>query len=480
MQTKKYLIGIITGTLITSMLYTVPNVKAIDFSKDEEKYMQLCSSDKLSNDNKSTCEDFNSYLKNKNKELLNQLSEQKEEASNTEDTLESVQKKLTEINTNISSKENEISYIETSISNTQTEIDKNSQEIKDRMYAMQSYMNDDLYINFIFGAENFIDLLSRIDSYNELTKSDQDLIEKLIVQMKEIEEQKETLETAKKALIVQKDQQSSLEKQYTALLEEQKKDILATQNAIYDYGAATESLSAAIDKFNAEAYETPVSNSKPVAPTTTTTNETTSNNNSNNTATNNNNSSTNNNETNNTDSTTDDSNTNNNNNNTSNNDNNNNNNDTNNDNNTANNNTSNNISGEVLGYNIYKIAYGKLGCLYYWGASGPDYFDCSGLVYYCLKKAGVSTYRTTASEYARKWTSVSWSNSRTGDLVCFGSPAYHIGIVVLNADGTRSVIHAGGGNSQTFGNNPNAKVKISSLEPGSYYYKNMTTIRRVS
>ena len=42
------------------------------------------------------------------------------------------------------------------------------------------------------------------------------------------------------------------------------------------------------------------------------------------------------------------------------------------------------------------------------------------------------------------------------------------------------MIHAGGGDSSTHGNNSNAKVKISSIEPGSYYYSRISTIRRVS
>ena len=42
-----------------------------------------------------------------------------------------------------------------------------------------------------------------------------------------------------------------------------------------------------------------------------------------------------------------------------------------------------------LGEKIYAAAYAKLGRLYWWGKSGPDYFDCSGLVYWSLKQAGV-------------------------------------------------------------------------------------------
>lgn len=450
MQMKKYVIGILAGTMITSMLYTVQPVAAIDFSKNEEKYMQLCSSGNLTNSNKSTCESFNNYLKNKNKELINQLAKQKEEASNTKETLDSVQKELTEINNDISAKETEIKYVETAIENTQKEIDKSDALIKDRMYVMQSYLNDNSIIDYIFSAENFTDFFTRIGGFNDLTDSDQDLIAEMLENKKAIETQKATLDNAKKVLEQQKAQQAVIQAQYSKLLEEQNKNIAATQNAIYDYGEATESLSAAIDKFNQEAYETPTTGSKPVDPSTGGNNSGSSGNTGGNTSGGSSSSGGSGNSGGSSSSGGGSS------------------------------SGSGSISGEQLGYNIYKIAYSKLGCLYYWGASGPNYFDCSGLVYYCLKNAGVNVSRDTAAGYSRRWTSVSWSNSRTGDLVCFGSPAYHIGIVILNADGTRSVIHAGGGNSSTHGDNPNAKVKISSLEPGSYYYKNMSTIRRVS
>lgn len=48
------------------------------------------------------------------------------------------------------------------------------------MYVMQSYMNENTFINYIFGADNFTDMLSRIDSFNTLTSSDQDLIAQML------------------------------------------------------------------------------------------------------------------------------------------------------------------------------------------------------------------------------------------------------------------------------------------------------------
>ena len=40
------------------------------------------------------------------------------------------------------------------------------------MYSMQSYMNDNSYIEYIFGAADFSDMYSRIESVNELTAYD--------------------------------------------------------------------------------------------------------------------------------------------------------------------------------------------------------------------------------------------------------------------------------------------------------------------
>ena len=423
MKIKKYFVGFIASTMLVSTCYCIKPVEAIDFSKDESKYMSLCASGKLTNSNKKTCEEFNSYLKAKNKKLKKDLENQKSAAASTTQTLDSVQKKLNSLNSDISSKEAEIQYVETSIQNTQADIDKDNQEIKDRMYIMQSYMNENTFINYIFGADNFTDMLSRIDSFNTLTSSDQDLIAQMLEKKKEIENQKVTLENAKIVLEEQKKEQAAIQVQYETLLEEQRKQIASTQDAIYDYGAASESLAAAIDKFNAEAYETKPSTARPAPPASNNTNS-------------------------------------------------------NNSNNTGNNNSNNNNN---LGYKIYEVARSKLGCRYYWGANGPNMFDCSGLVYYCLNHAGKSVGRTTAAGYSSMFSGVSWSNSQTGDLACFGTGSVtHIGIVMLNSDGTRSLIHCGGGGSHTFGNDPNACVKISDFQPGSYYYKRIITIRHVS
>lgn len=429
MKLKKSISSLLALTIFLSTYSGIIQVKAIDFEGNEDKYMNLCSSSNISRSNKSTCDQFNKYLKQKNKDLNSQLANQKQAASDTKATLESVQKELETINQQISDREAEINYLTTTINNLQANIEKNNQILRDRMYAMQSYTNENTYIDFIFGASSFSDMFSRIEGFNELTKNDQDLIKELSEQREQVKEQQKTLEDAKAVLVSQQNEQKALQTQYTALLEKQNKDIAYTQNAIYDYGEMTEELNAAIEEFNKNAYETPTPTPPPPV-----------NNGGNNNSNNDNN---------------------------------------NNDNNDS---SDENVPPSVgnLGERIYAAAYAKLGKLYWWGKSGPDYFDCSGLVYWSLKQAGVSGGRGTAASYSQKWSAVSFNNSQTGDLVCFGSPAYHIGIVIVNSDGSRSMIHAGGGDSSTHGNDPDAKVKISSIEPGSYYYSRISTIRRVS
>ena len=464
MKVKKYIIGLMTCSMLLGVGYFKP-VKAIDFSKNETKYMSLCASGSLTKSNKKTCESFNTYLKEKNKKLKKELQSQRNEAQSTANSLSAAEKKLNSINNSISSKEAEIKYVENSIQNTQNEIDQNSQEIKDRMYVMQSYMNENTFINYIFGANNFTDMLSRIDSFNTLTYSDKELVKTMVEKKKAIESQKVTLENAKKVLESQKVEQAAIQTQYETLLEEQRKKVAATQ---VDANVAA-SQSKQIDESLTAFYE----NSKkddvghvtqlPVPSTPSTNNNTSSNTN------NNQSSNTNNEQDSNTDQTT--------NNNNSNENQNSSNNNQNSSTNTNQNNSSTTESNAALGVKIANYALAKQGSRYYWGASGPTYFDCSGLVYWAHKQAGVRIGRTTAAGYAGSGKSVSYNNLQIGDVITFnyGRGVAHIGIYIGNG----RMVHASGKGSETVGQDPNQCVKVTSIAPGSYFHNYIYNCRRL-
>jgi len=86
---------------------------------------------------------------------------------------------------------------------------------------------------------------------------------------------------------------------------------------------------------------------------------------------------------------------------------------------------------------MIEVAKKQLGDRYVLGARGPEKFDCSGLVYYCLNQAGSNRNRLNAAGYSRvdDWEKITdIDDLKKGDLVCFYSDDFskvgHIGIVI--------------------------------------------------
>ncbi|MEV0226368.1 NlpC/P60 family protein [Streptomyces sp. NPDC050704] len=95
-------------------------------------------------------------------------------------------------------------------------------------------------------------------------------------------------------------------------------------------------------------------------------------------------------------------------------------------------------------------AYEKLGSPYVWGATGPDAFDCSGLMQAAYRAAGISVPRTTYAQI-NAGRRVSRSELQPGDLVFFYSGISHVGLYVGNGQ----MIHAP---------NPSAPVRVAPID----------------
>ncbi len=77
-------------------------------------------------------------------------------------------------------------------------------------------------------------------------------------------------------------------------------------------------------------------------------------------------------------------------------------------------------------------ALAQLGKPYRWGATGPNAFDCSGLMVYAWRQAGVTLPRTSHSQFTNL-RSISRSELKPGDLVFAGSPrVHHVGMYIGN------------------------------------------------
>ena len=115
-------------------------------------------------------------------------------------------------------------------------------------------------------------------------------------------------------------------------------------------------------------------------------------------------------------------------------------------------------------------ANSKLGCEYVLGAKGPDKFDCSGFIYWCLKQAGVGGTRLNAAGYSQKgsWTKITSIGSlKKGDILFFRS------------DTNKSVNHTGiyvGGGNMIDASSGNGKVVKRALS--AYWKRNFVWARR--
>ena len=93
---------------------------------------------------------------------------------------------------------------------------------------------------------------------------------------------------------------------------------------------------------------------------------------------------------------------------------------------------------------LISVASSKIGSPYVWGAKGPNAFDCSGFVYWCLNNAGVSQSYMTSSGWrnAGRYTKITnFNDIQAGDIVVVRG---HVGI----AAGGGTVIDASASNGR--------------------------------
>ena len=79
-----------------------------------------------------------------------------------------------------------------------------------------------------------------------------------------------------------------------------------------------------------------------------------------------------------------------------------------------------------------KIAKGRLGCPYVRGAKGPNAFDCSGLVYWCMNKAGIAQPYLTSymwRTYGRYPRNTNINRVQRGDVIVYYG---HVAIALGN------------------------------------------------
>ncbi|MBP8920821.1 MAG: C40 family peptidase [Micropruina sp.] len=100
---------------------------------------------------------------------------------------------------------------------------------------------------------------------------------------------------------------------------------------------------------------------------------------------------------------------------------------------------------------------------YKWGASGPNRFDCSGLMIYSFKKVGIKLPHSSRAQ-SKKGKKVARKNLKPGDLVFFYSPVSHVALYI----GGGKIVHA---------RNTRVDLQIGSLKKYGHYHSARRVIR---
>ena len=450
---KKIFIGFFTLCLMTAFSLSYISVQAEDFKGQEEKYIKLCSSSKLTDKQQKTCQEFNTYLKDKNKELAKDTKETQKNVKNTENTIQDIIKQMTDLEAKAASTQKELKYIQDSIESYNKNITKKQKTLEERMYAMQTTMNSGIYVSYLLGAEDFTDFMSRAANFKELTQYDNDIIEELTNAMKEVQKQQDTLKILKESIEQDKLAQAELKEKFTAKLKEQNKELAANNAEVSKNQESIESIQSNLAAIKKAAEESKVNNvtqatpnKKPSKPN----NNNTTNNNQNNPKppVDSNNSQTDNNQSDNNDQ--------------------------------SNNDSSDDLtSNEKLGLQIANKALTRQGYLYVWGGGhstssvqNPNWtkFDCSGLVNWAHYQSGVNIGVGNTKTLANSGKSISKNQLQAGDIILFSSNGtysgiHHVGIYI----GNNRMVHA-----PTEGE----PVQVSSLN-NSYWQREWYSCRRL-
>lgn len=124
------------------------------------------------------------------------------------------------------------------------------------------------------------------------------------------------------------------------------------------------------------------------------------------------------------------------------------------------------FAGPALSARAAATAAHLIGAPYRYGGTGPDEFDCSGLVYYSFRNAGARVPRTSVEQFhaARP---VPLVDARPGDLVFFRleDKVSHVGIYLGHLQFVHAPSHGG-------------SVAVESLE-NRYYERHLVGARRL-
>lgn len=403
--------------MVTPLAFSnVNTVEAANkFEGQETKYYKLCSSKTLTRSNQNTCKEFNKYLKTKSASLKSEISSKQSSVDSAKLSISDAADKINSLNIQINEATQKIAYMNTAITNAENNLNEKKALLKDRIYSMQSQMNSNAYVDYLFNASSFSDFFSRAATLKDLTSYETDLMNEIKEEQKQLEIQKQTLVDTQTALNAQKSQAEELQKSLVAKLEAEQKALQDKQSDLFDNESNIGTIAQNLVELSKASDESKVSGVTHATP------------NKNNSSSSNSGSSNNGGSSNNSGS-------------------------------------SNNGGGNTIptptpspeqssrGLAIANKALTRQGYMYSWGGchsmsqiANPNWtkFDCSGLVNWAHYQAGVNIGSNTTKTLCGVGTQVDRGSMQAGDIILFSSNGsysgvHHVGIYI----GGNRMVHA--------------------------------------
>lgn len=403
--------------MVTPLAFSnVNTVEAANkFEGQETKYYKLCSSKTLTRSNQNTCKEFNKYLKTKSASLKSEISSKQSSVDSAKLSISDAADKINSLNSQINEATQKIAYMNTAITNAENNLNEKKALLKDRIYSMQSQMNSNAYVDYLFNASSFSDFFSRAATLKDLTSYETDLMNEIKEEQKQLEIQKQTLVDTQTALNAQKSQAEELQKSLVAKLEAEQKALQDKQSDLSDNESNIGTIAQNLVELSKASDESKVSGVTHATP------------NKNNSSSSNSGSSNNGGSSNNSGS-------------------------------------SNNGGGNTIptptpspdqssrGLAIANKALTRQGYIYSWGGchsmsqiANPNWtkFDCSGLVNWAHYQAGVNIGSNTTKTLCGVGTQVDRGSMQAGDIILFSSNGsysgvHHVGIYI----GGNRMVHA--------------------------------------
>lgn len=234
-ELRKSVLSIIAAILILSTLIPVGGFVSAESIEDlKEKINQHEEEKSKLSDEKGTLDSEQSDTESQINKNLEEQDSVSEEINELDDELAATQNGIAEKENQIETTNQEINelteridVLHEEIKTLEDKIEKRDLVLRDRLRSIQQSGGQVRYIEVIFGAKSFGDLISRASAVNTIMDQDQQIMEEqaadkqLLTENKvEVEEKKETVVAKKDELEGQKEELLALEKQ----LDEQKED----------------------------------------------------------------------------------------------------------------------------------------------------------------------------------------------------------------------------------------------------------------